>query len=83
MLYHYYRLVYQNGEGKNKKYFFITNPYISRVSAILFVKEKIKIAKEGRLMSDILKDLNPEQLQAVQCINGPLLILAGAGSGKT
>ena len=34
-------------------------------------------------MSDILKDLNPEQLKAVQCINGPLLILAGAGTGKT
>lgn len=34
-------------------------------------------------MEDILKNLNNEQIQAVQNIKGPLLILAGAGSGKT
>jgi len=32
---------------------------------------------------DVLKDLNPAQADAVQTISGPLLILAGAGSGKT
>ncbi len=31
----------------------------------------------------IEKSLNPEQLSAVQSIEGPLLIIAGAGSGKT
>src|SRR5438045_9690935 len=32
---------------------------------------------------DFLQALNPEQRAAVRHINGPLLILAGAGSGKT
>ncbi len=32
---------------------------------------------------DILNKLNPEQKEAVTYRNGPLLILAGAGSGKT
>ncbi|OGN94745.1 MAG: AAA family ATPase [Chloroflexi bacterium RBG_13_51_18] len=32
---------------------------------------------------DILAELNPAQKEAVEAINGPVLILAGPGSGKT
>ncbi len=34
-------------------------------------------------MEDILTQLNPEQRKAVKIVRGPILILAGAGSGKT
>ncbi len=35
------------------------------------------------LMINLKKELNPSQLEAVTSINGPVLVIAGAGSGKT
>ena len=34
-------------------------------------------------LENIFHQLNPMQQQAVECLEGPLLIMAGAGSGKT
>ncbi|MCC6806610.1 MAG: ATP-dependent helicase [Deltaproteobacteria bacterium] len=42
-----------------------------------------KPAKDAALVSALAKELNPEQLAVATAGGGPILVLAGAGSGKT
>jgi DNA helicase-2/ATP-dependent DNA helicase PcrA len=48
----------------------------------LYTKPRILQLKE-KSMQDYLKGLNEPQTEAVTHINGPIMIVAGAGSGKT
>ena len=45
--------------------------------------EPFDLATVEHPVKKIFKDLNPQQEEAVNCLEGPLLIMAGAGSGKT
>jgi len=72
---------------KTDKFLFIivNTDYVPKKNQpkIWFCGEKYKKLNEGINNMDILDSLNEKQKEAVLHTDGPLLILAGAGSGKT
>ncbi len=47
------------------------------------MKYVLKTAAPKKLRFDLSRDLNPQQLAVVEAEPGPILVLAGAGTGKT
>ena len=61
----------------------VTPVYINRATSPQRERFKAATVYNPRVTIDLLAGLNETQLDAVKAVDGPLLILAGPGSGKT
>jgi len=52
-------------------------------SLTVFGDIDLKIDVEREKLSQLLNNMNPQQQEGIQSVDGPVLLLAGAGSGKT
>ena len=68
-----------------EKLLLILRMYFSNLSKKFFIVAETRIYTKNTKMLNLeyLKNLNEKQKEAVLSLDGPLLIVAGAGSGKT
>jgi DNA helicase-2/ATP-dependent DNA helicase PcrA len=45
--------------------------------------KSLKLDSERAALSQLLENMNPQQQEGIRSVDGPVLLLAGAGSGKT